>query len=1000
MKRLKRSIAILFVLIMSISVVAVGVEAASVGTTTRDYGYMMPTDSKYTKTVSAVKLYGTYDYLNFYIDAEYDYTYFFYEIYLDKNYTKLVTADYVYCGERGTYTWSPLIKLKGIFKSGTYYCITYGATMDSDGNIKLSTPSVSEFKLVVDRTTAFNKQVVLLKNVKTTVDGPQITWYKHSSAATKYVVYRRSLKGTKWTQVGTVNASTLTFTDKSIKDRNGKYVYTVKALNKSGAASRYQFSGLTCIYAKAPIIKSVSAQADNKIKIEWENVSAHCYNVYRKTNGGKWELIRTTGYGMNTTNYTDTAIQGGNNYEYTVRAIIYTDDGIATSAYRSGSNIDYVAAPALNSVKPVDGGLAVSWSEAKGAKSYTIYRRPFDKSAGWTNLGNVTNDTFTFVDETATENTSYIYTVRSEGTVARGSFLNTGGEYVVMKAPEDLKATVEGESLKLTWGKVPEATDYEIYLQNAVGEWELLTKVSGLRTYTFRPDRTGELKFRVRGVYKDRYNGEFSEDLVFEFYPGFVNFLYENRAAGNYLSWKPNARADKYNVYRAVINGDAEITYELIETIIPTYNGKNMEYIDGNTEDGITYEYIVKGVYNGVEQPDYCKARLSRLSEKAINRQEDVKFIQSPYSYTVEMTVAEENVKYSIWGYDHKNGTWKKLHYQIFDGVINIMAYNLATPDENGEYVISVVYEIDGIKTAIDANLHKSSFYYGGFSGVKPQMTATGVKVSWQPVKNAKKYIVEYFNEVTGEDGSVEIPSDNSTSYSAILKTNVYHQNGVRMKIKINAIMSEYQYNQHFVGVETERAPKLLKAESQKSSSIKLYWEDDEYIHNYRVYRKAEGETKWTYLKNSLNYYYVNETIDGVMYATYVDTSVKDGVKYTYTVASDNNTRSSGNWYYLDSHYYEEGVSAKSLSTPTLNSATRTSTGVTVKWGKVTGADGYYVYRKTANSGWSRVGTIKNGSTVAFTDKTAKTGTTYTYTVKAYSGSNTSAYNKTGIKCK
>ena len=120
--------------------------------------------------------------------------------------------------------------------------------------------------------------------------------------------------------------------------------------------------------------------------------------------------------------------------------------------------------------------------------------------------------------------------------------------------------------------------------------------------------------------------------------------------------------------------------------------------------------------------------------------------------------------------------------------------------------------------------------------------------------------------------------------------------------------MSEYQYNQHFVGVETERAPKLLKAESQKSSSIKLYWEDDEYIHNYRVYRKAEGETKWTYLKNSLNYYYVNETIDGVMYATYVDTSVKDGVKYTYTVASDNNTRSSGNWYYLDSHYYEEGV--------------------------------------------------------------------------------------------
>ena len=68
-----------------------------------------------------------------------------------------------------------------------------------------------------------------------------------------------------------------------------------------------------------------------------------------------------------------------------------------------------------------------------------------------------------------------------------------------------------------------------------------------------------------------------------------------------------------------------------------------------------------------------------------------------------------------------------------------------------------------------------------------------------------------------------------------------------------------------------------------------------------------------------------------------------------------------------------------------------------LSWGKVTGASGYYVYRKTPSSGWSKVATIKKGTTASYTDKKVTYGKTYIYTVKAYSGKTTSSFNTNGV---
>ena len=63
----------------------------------------------------------------------------------------------------------------------------------------------------------------------------------------------------------------------------------------------------------------------------------------------------------------------------------------------------------------------------------------------------------------------------------------------------------------------------------------------------------------------------------------------------------------------------------------------------------------------------------------------------------------------------------------------------------------------------------------------------------------------------------------------------------------------------------------------------------------------------------------------------------------------------------------------------------RTGKGLTLTWGKVGGAHGYYIWRKAGSGSYQKVKTITSGTTVSWTDTAAKTnGTKYSYYVNAY----------------
>ena len=259
----------------------------------------------------------------------------------------------------------------------------------------------------------------------------------------------------------------------------------------------------------------------------------------------------------------------------------------------------------------------------------------------------------------------------------------------------------------------------------------------------------------------------------------------------------------------------------------------------------------------------------------------------------------------------------------------------------------------------------------------KVQNTASGVKVTWGAVDGADSYIVyrRTYNAKTKAWGGWTRLADGVTSTSNVDKTakSGYYRYTVRAVNEGGT--SGYDAN----GLKTYflATPKVTSTDNT-NSAITVKWGKVTGATGYIVYRKT-GNGKWQNLGKTTG-------------TSFTDKTAKAGVTYKYTVKA----------YYGSyvSAYNTNGYAVRRLLTPTLKSVTSAKAGVTTKWNKVTGATGYIVYRKTGNGGWVKLATVSGNSKITYLDKTAKKGVTYTYTVKAYYGSSTSAHNTKGLTIK
>ena len=158
---------------------------------------------------------------------------------------------------------------------------------------------------------------------------------------------------------------------------------------------------------------------------------------------------------------------------------------------------------------------------------------------------------------------------------------------------------------------------------------------------------------------------------------------------------------------------------------------------------------------------------------------------------------------------------------------------------------------------------------------------------------------------------------------------------------------------------------------------VRIQWNTVSGAEKYRVYYK---NSKGNWVK-------MGDTAAN----SFVDTDVKSGATYTYTVRCINSAGTA-----FTSGYDSTGYKyTYNMSTPSITSMTSSASGVTIKWGSVVNARKYRVYYK-GNDGWIKLAEVTGTS---YTHSDAVFGKTYTYTVrciKSDSSRFTSSYNSSG----
>ena len=540
-----------------------------------------------------------------------------------------------------------------------------------------------------------------------------------------------------------------------------------------------------------------------------------------------------------------------------------------------------------------------------------------------------------------------------------------------------VSAKAVSDGIQVKWQAADGAVQYRVYRKDAVNtKWKALTSSAIGTSYVDDTAKAGvKYSYTVRGIAADgkTLSPGFDETGV-SAVAAPANVKMGTAVAGKNgitVKWQAADGAVRYRVYR---KDAVNTSWKAL-----TSSATGSSYVDKTAVAGVKYSYTVRGIASDGKTLSlgYDETGVSAVAAPANVTLGSAKAVSG--GITVTWKEAAGAAEYRVYRKGPNDKRWV--------GLTDVTGKNWTDTDvTNG---VKYTYTVRGI--ASDGKTLSPGFDETGISAVAAPANVElvgatavsgGIQVTWQAADGAVRYRV-YRKDAVNTKWKALTSSATGTGYTD--KTAVA---GVEYTYTVRGIASDGKtlslgFNKTGVSA-TIPAPANVKlvGATAVDGGITVTWQAADGAAEYRVYRKDAVNTKWKALTSSATG------------TSYTDKTAVVGVQYTYTVrgiAADGKT--------LSPSYDKTGVSATAApANVTLGSAKAVNNGIQVTWQKAEDAAKYRVYRKdAANTRWKTIATVSGTS---YTDKTAKIGTRYTYTVRgiAFDGKTLSpGYDKTGV---
>ena len=289
--------------------------------------------------------------------------------------------------------------------------------------------------------------------------------------------------------------------------------------------------------------------------------------------------------------------------------------------------------------------------------------------------------------------------------------------------------------------------------------------------------------------------------------------------------------------------------------------------------------------------------------------------------------------------------------------------------------------------TALKLQIKGTELYTEYYIAVAPAAPASAMltgssydyaEMSWGAVKDAAGYTIyrkaesdAEFNEIAHVDGG-SVTSYKDSSSVAIGNKYTYRIKAY-IKYQDEAGTTKYAESKNFAQITV--APSLGKVTAASAvandyNSVVFSWNALDGAEGYTVYRAVGASTNFAELGSV-----------GAGELKYTDTTVSAGTTYSYKVNAYRTVN--GSKVYGEA---SDALTAKPMpASTTLKSEVKGAKSVKLTWEKVSGADGYAIYRKVSGQDeFKNIKTVEGGSKTSYTDKSLTTGTKYVYQIRAY----------------